>query len=134
MNENEMIDWLSKNVQPKYVKNYDNYKDGDFVQYSGQLWDHEEISAALDSLLNGKWVVSGEKVAQFQNKFSKRFNVKHSLMVNSGSSANLVLITAIKRNSVGTLVTRLLYHQLDFRLRFLLLFKMDLNPFSLTLN
>ena len=92
-----MIDWLSKNVQPKYVKNYDNYKDGDFVQYSGQLWDHEEISAALDSLLNGKWVVSGEKVAQFQNKFSKRFNVKHSLMVNSGSSANLVLITAMKK-------------------------------------
>jgi len=55
------------------------------------------MEAAIDSLVNGKWVVSGEKVAQFQNKFSKRFNVKHSLMVNSGSSANLVLITAMKK-------------------------------------
>lgn len=82
---------------PPYIKNYDNFKEGDFIQYSGQLWDEEELNAAVDSLMNGKWVVAGEKVAQFQNKFSKRFNVKHSLMVNSGSSANLVLITALKK-------------------------------------
>ena len=92
-----MIRELATTVIPKYVKNYGNYKEGDFIQYSGQLWDHEEMEAAIDSLLNGKWVVAGEKVAQFQNKFSKRFNVKHSLMVNSGSSANLVLITAMKK-------------------------------------
>ena len=82
---------------PPYIKNYDNFQSGDFIQYSGQLWDQEELTAAVDSLMNGKWVVAGEKVAQFQNKFSKRFNVKQSLMVNSGSSANLVLITALKK-------------------------------------
>lgn len=82
---------------PPYIKSYDNFQPGDFVQYSGQLWDQEELSAAVDSLMNGKWVVAGEKVAQFQNKFSKRFNVKQSLMVNSGSSANLVLISALKK-------------------------------------
>jgi len=82
---------------PKYIKNYDDYKEGDFVQYSGQVWDHEEIDAAIDTLLNGAWIVSGERVAQFQNRFSKRFNVSHSHMVNSGSSANLILITAVKK-------------------------------------
>lgn len=92
-----MIRELATTVIPKYVKNYGNYKEGDFIQYSGQMWDHEEMEAAIDSLVNGKWVVAGEKVAQFQNKFSKRFNVKNSLMVNSGSSANLVLITAMKK-------------------------------------
>jgi CDP-6-deoxy-D-xylo-4-hexulose-3-dehydrase len=97
METNEMIRELATTVIPKYVKNYDNYKEGDFIQYSGQMWDHEEMEAAIDSLVNGKWVVAGEKVAQFQNKFSKRFNVKNSLMVNSGSSANLVLITAMKK-------------------------------------
>lgn len=96
MQIDEMIKELSKTVNPKYIKNYDNYQEGDFVQYSGQLWDDKEIFAALDTFLNGNWVVSGEKVAKFQNKFSKRFNVKHSHMVNSGSSANLVLITAMK--------------------------------------
>ena len=93
----QMIEALSQKVQPQYVKNYDNYVDGEFVQYSGQYWDDKEIYAAIDTLLNGKWIVSGEKVAQFQNKFSKRFNVKYSHMVNSGSSANLVLITAMKK-------------------------------------
>ena len=82
---------------PPYIKSYDKFQPGDFIQYSGQLWDQEELTAAVDSLMNGKWVVAGEKVAQFQNKFSKRFNVKQSLMVNSGSSANLVLITALKK-------------------------------------
>lgn len=93
----EQISQLAKTVKPRYVKNYDNFKDGDFVQYSGQLWDHNEIYAALDTLLNGAWVVAGEKVARFQNMFSRRFNVKYSHMVNSGSSANLVLITAAKK-------------------------------------
>jgi CDP-6-deoxy-D-xylo-4-hexulose-3-dehydrase len=97
MNTQQMIEKLSKTIQPKYVKNYDNYKEGDFVQYSGQLWDDKELYAAMDTLLNGAWVVSGEKVSEFQDEFSKRFNVKYSHMVNSGSSANLVLITAMKK-------------------------------------
>ena len=96
MDFNDMIDALAKNIQPKYIKKYDDYKEGEFIQYSGQLWDENEMRAILDSVLNGKWVTSGEKVAQFQNKFSKKFDVKYSHMVNSGSSANLVMITALK--------------------------------------
>jgi CDP-6-deoxy-D-xylo-4-hexulose-3-dehydrase len=97
MNTNQMIETLS-NERPSYAKNYDNYKHGDFVQYSGQLWDEKEMYAAIDTLVNGKWITSGEKVAQFQIHFSKRFGVKHSHMVNSGSSANLVMITALKKH------------------------------------
>lgn len=97
VNTKEIIELLSTTIQPKYVKNYDNYKEGEFVQYSGQLWDHKEIYAALDTFLNGNWVTSGTKVVQFEKKFSKRFNVKYSQMVNSGSSANLVLISAVKK-------------------------------------
>lgn len=93
----ELIEKLAREAKPKYLKNYDSYQEGEFVQYSGQLWDHEEIEAALDCFLTGKWVVSGERVAQFQKKYSKRFNVKESLMVNSGSSANLVMISALKK-------------------------------------
>ena len=95
MDNLEMIKALALQ-RPKYAKNYDDYVEGDFVQYSGQLWDENEMFAAMDTLLNGKWITSGEKVAQFQNKFSKKFDVKNSHMVNSGSSANLVMITALK--------------------------------------
>lgn len=92
-----MIETLAKE-RPSYAKNYDNYNHGDFVQYSGQLWDEKEMFAAIDTLVNGKWITSGEKVAQFQIHFSKRFGVKHAHMVNSGSSANLVMITALKKH------------------------------------
>lgn len=66
------------------------------IYYSGPYWNDLEINAAIDSLLNGKWLTAGEKTYRFERYFSKKFNVRHSLMVNSGSSANLVLINALK--------------------------------------
>jgi CDP-6-deoxy-D-xylo-4-hexulose-3-dehydrase len=67
------------------------------IYYSGPYWDNNEIESAIDCFLNGKWITAGEKVYKFENAFSKKFGVKHSHMVNSGSSANLVLISALKK-------------------------------------
>ena len=75
MNMNEIIEALSKMATPKYVKNYENYQEGDFIQYSGQVWDDKEILAMIDTILNGNWIVSGENVNKFQRLFSKKFNV-----------------------------------------------------------
>jgi CDP-6-deoxy-D-xylo-4-hexulose-3-dehydrase len=69
----------------------------DSVYYSGPFWDHEEIESAIKCLVEGQWLSSGEKVNQFERKFSKIFNFKESLMVNSGSSANLVMIASLKK-------------------------------------
>jgi CDP-6-deoxy-D-xylo-4-hexulose-3-dehydrase len=66
------------------------------VYYSGPYWDNKEINAAINSLQNGKWITTGEKTYKFERTFSKKFNTKYGLMVNSGSSANLVLINALK--------------------------------------
>ena len=68
----------------------------DTVYYSGPFWDLEEITAAIESILVGKWLSSGEKVHQFERAFSKKFSNAHSVMVNSGSSANLVMLAALK--------------------------------------
>jgi len=69
----------------------------DSVYYSGPYWDDREIHAAIESLMSGFWLSSGEKVDKFERKFSKKFNYKESLMVNSGSSANLIMIAALKK-------------------------------------
>ena len=71
--------------------------DTDSVYYSGPYWDEREIQAAIESLMSGFWLSSGEKVEKFERRFSKKFNFKESLMVNSGSSANLVMIAALKK-------------------------------------
>ena len=71
--------------------------DKDSVYYSGPFWDHQEIEAAIKCLVEGKWLSSGENVMKFERRFSKRFGFAESLMVNSGSSANLVMIAALKK-------------------------------------
>jgi CDP-6-deoxy-D-xylo-4-hexulose-3-dehydrase len=91
------IQALAGNHVPKYIYN-DHFEPGKTpVYYSGPYWDSNEIVAAMDAFLNGKWIVAGEKVHKFESRFAKKFNQKYAHMVNSGSSANLVLIAALKK-------------------------------------
>ncbi len=94
----ENIQSLIGNHVAPYIYNAKSFEPGKTpIYYSGPYWDNKETEAAIDTFLNGKWITTGEKVFKFERQFSKRFNVKHSHMVNSGSSANLVLIAALKR-------------------------------------
>jgi len=94
----EKIKELARLAKPKYLQNYDNFKPGeDYVMYSGQLWDEREMELSLKAFLTGKWISAGENIEKFQIRFSKKYNVKQSHMVNSGSSANLVMIGALKK-------------------------------------
>lgn len=86
-----------KTHTPPYLYNAGFSADKPRVLYSGPYWDEKEILAAVESLLTGQWLVAGEQVHAFETAFSKRFNVRHSHMVNSGSSANLVLLAALKK-------------------------------------
>jgi CDP-6-deoxy-D-xylo-4-hexulose-3-dehydrase len=71
--------------------------DTDSVYYSGPYWNDLEVQAAIESLMSGFWLSSGEKVDKFERRFSKLFDFQESLMVNSGSSANLVMIASLKK-------------------------------------
>lgn len=66
------------------------------VLYSGPVHDQEEIVAAVSALVEGRWSVAGEQVARFEHEFARVVGHKWGVMVNSGSSANLVLIAAAK--------------------------------------
>jgi CDP-6-deoxy-D-xylo-4-hexulose-3-dehydrase len=95
----ELIEEIAKEVEPKWLTNLQSFVPGKTpVYYSGPFFDKKEVSNALTAFLTGKWLVSGEYVNKFQVQFAKRFNVKFAHMVNSGSSANLVLIAAIKKH------------------------------------
>jgi CDP-6-deoxy-D-xylo-4-hexulose-3-dehydrase len=67
------------------------------VLYSGPYFDGKEIDAAVATLKEGAWYPAGKEVDKFERQFSKRFGFHSSLMVNSGSSANLVMIAALKK-------------------------------------
>lgn len=88
---------MGNHVAP-YIYNSNKFEPGVTpIYYSGPYWDNEEIEAAIDAFLNGRWIVTGESVFKFERKFRKKFNQKFSHMVNSGSSANLVMIAALKQ-------------------------------------
>ena len=57
-------------------------------------WDELEVNAINDVIKSNRYTM-GSKVRQFENEFSKFFDVKYSLMLNSGSSANLLAIASL---------------------------------------
>ena len=88
---------IEDNIFP-FIANKKNFNpETDSVYYSGPYWDDSEIIEIIHSVTKGKWLSSGEKVHKFEREFSKKFNFNSSVMVNSGSSANLVMIAALKK-------------------------------------
>ncbi len=97
---NSIIEEISKyltNNSPKYLYNTKFEPGKSQVLYSGPFWDENEILSAIKTLLTGKWLVSGENVYKFELEFAKKFGVLFAHMVNSGSSANLVMLTGLKK-------------------------------------
>jgi len=81
-------------VLPRFAHNLQG--ETNKAYYSGPLYDHEELAAGIEALVLGQWFASGNEVARFEKEYSKAINAKHSVMVNSGSSANLVMLGALK--------------------------------------
>jgi len=80
-----------------YIHNNNYIKGESSIYYSGPYWNEKEVTAAITTLLTGKWLPAGDEVNKFEHQFSKKFRFNHSLMVNSGSSANLIMIAALKK-------------------------------------
>lgn len=60
----------------------------------------EEISEAAAVLESGR-VTMGERVRAFESEFAIWVGARHALMVNSGSSANLLMVDALLRRTHG---------------------------------
>jgi CDP-6-deoxy-D-xylo-4-hexulose-3-dehydrase len=64
------------------------------VPYAGRVFNADEVEAAVGSTLDF-WLTLGPEGAAFEAELAALLGVKHSLLVNSGSSANLVAFTAL---------------------------------------
>jgi CDP-6-deoxy-D-xylo-4-hexulose-3-dehydrase len=65
-----------------------------FYELAAPSWGQEEIDAMQRVITSGRFTM-GESVAQFERAFADYFGVKHAIMVNSGSSANLIAVAAL---------------------------------------
>jgi CDP-6-deoxy-D-xylo-4-hexulose-3-dehydrase len=59
----------------------------------------EEIAASIDTLLSG-WLTMGRQVSAFESAWAEAIGTRHSICVNSGSSALLVMLSALVETGV----------------------------------
>ncbi len=64
------------------------------VQYASRVYDERELISAAEAVLDF-WLTTGPKAAAFEKGVARFLNLRHTLTVNSGSSANLVAMTAL---------------------------------------
>jgi len=70
------------------------------VPVSGRVFDEEEIQLLVDSSLDF-WLTTGRFADQFEREFAKFIGVREAVLVNSGSSANLLAISALTSDKLG---------------------------------
>jgi CDP-6-deoxy-D-xylo-4-hexulose-3-dehydrase len=64
------------------------------VRYAGRVFDEKELQTLVDSSLDF-WLTSGRFSEEFEAELAEYFDLEYSFLVNSGSSANLVALTAL---------------------------------------
>ena len=98
---NQILDLVRDYVSTKH-KNKKWSPGEDWVSYSGPVYTSDEYVAAFESLLN-EWLVFGEKGSEFENEFPKYLGKDHGILTNSGSSANLLMVSSLKSNKTHAL-------------------------------
>ena len=111
---------------------------------AADTWDDEEYKA-IDRVIKSNRFTIGPEVEKFEEEFAEYFGSKYAVMVNSGSSANLIAISALILSNkydlkkgdevivpaVSWATTYTVLHQCGLKLRFI---DINLNTFNLNLD
>ncbi len=102
MNEEEKIKEEIKNSIKRLYdyrkRNKEKFIPGKtLIRYCSPIFDDEEVNAAAESLFDG-WLGVGKSAAKFEEEFSSYIGLKKTVLTNSGSSANLLAVSAAVNN------------------------------------
>ena len=75
------------------------------IPVTGKVFGKEEIKAAMLASADF-WLTSGPYTEKFESRFAKTVGMRHSFMVNSGSSANLLALSALTSPRLGVKALR----------------------------
>ena len=70
------------------------------IRYAGRVFDEKEIQAAVEASLDF-WLTEGRFAEEFQCELAEKIGVEYALLTNSGSSANLLALTALTSPLLG---------------------------------
>lgn len=101
--ENKLKEEISNKVREYYLL---AHKKDEFIlgkskiNYAGRVYDEKELINLVDSALEF-WLTAGRYAKKFEKDFSEYLGVKHCILTNSGSSANLLAISALTSSKLG---------------------------------
>lgn len=72
----------------------------DPVPVSGRVFDAEELVSLVDSALDF-WITAGPYAREFERGLARYLGIRHALLTNSGSSANLLALSALTSPQLG---------------------------------
>src|SRR5690349_12427833 len=70
------------------------------IPVAGRVFDASELQFLVDSSLDF-WLTTGRFAYQFEREFAQFFRMRHAILVNSGSSANLLALTCLTSPLLG---------------------------------
>jgi len=70
------------------------------VPYAGRIFDEEELINAVDASLDF-WLTEGRFTEEFESDLAQMFGIDTVLLVNSGSSANLVALSSLTSSQLS---------------------------------
>ncbi len=95
----DILELVSKYYREKFgTKEFAPHHD--LVHYAGRVFDEQELINLVDSSLDF-YLTANRYARQFERQFSKFMGLSNSLLVNSGSSANLVAISTLTSSKLG---------------------------------
>ena len=71
------------------------------IPYAGRVFDHEEMISLVDCCLDF-WLTAGRFAKKFETQFAQFLGVRYVSLTNSGSSANLLAISALTSPRLGS--------------------------------
>ncbi len=77
-----------------------SFEKGDRIPFAARVFDEKELVNLVDSSLDF-WLTAGRFADSFEREFAQFMDVEHCLLVNSGSSANLVALTTLTSPKLG---------------------------------
>jgi CDP-6-deoxy-D-xylo-4-hexulose-3-dehydrase len=92
--ENSLRSIATQNTNKNYIAGES------YIPVTGKVLDATDLLFAVDACLDG-WLTTGRFGKEFENSLAKYFGSRYSLLVNSGSSANLVAFYALTSPKLG---------------------------------
>lgn len=102
MNEKQLRNQILEKTKEYYKLKFESekYSEGDRIPFARRVFDENELVNLVDSSLDF-WLTAGRYAEDFEYEFAQFMDVEHCLLVNSGSSANLVAFTTLTSPKLG---------------------------------